>query len=34
MYAGVFAIMAFFTVTPPICELCVYLYNRNGGSKD
>lgn len=34
MYAGVFAILAFFTVTPIACELCEYLYNRNGGGKN
>lgn len=33
MYAGLVAILAFFTVTPPLCELCIYLYNRNGGGK-
>lgn len=34
MYIGIFAILAFFTVTPLVCELCVYLCNRNGGGKD
>lgn len=31
---GLFVILAYFTITPLICELGVYLYNRNGGNKD
>lgn len=34
MYAGVVAILAYFMIVPGICELGVYLYNRNGGKKD
>lgn len=30
MYMGVFAILAFFTVTPLACELGVYLYSKGG----
>lgn len=34
MYIGVFAIVAYFMIVPGICELGVYLYNRNGGKKN
>ena len=33
MYIGVFAILVYFMVVPGLCELGVYLYNRNGGKK-
>lgn len=30
MYMGVVAILAYFTVTPVLCELGVYLYSKGG----
>lgn len=34
MYAGVVAILVYFMAVPGLCELGVYLYNRNGGKKN
>lgn len=30
MYAGVVAILVYFTITPIICELGAHLYNKGG----
>lgn len=33
MYMGVLAILAYFMVTPLVCELAVWLYSKGGGRR-